>query len=226
MTKEQIQAKLNEKIPRDVVAKRQAGNGISLDYLEGWYVIARLNEVFGNLNWSYGIDELKLVHSGEVTTQRGKSFTAHYIAQVRLRVPDLNMEKAKIDEYGIGCISYTDVGYGNGSDKSDPGRAHELAAKEAVTDGIKRCAKNLGWSMGLALYNKDQEMVSDEDETTTSNTTIDKIRAAARVVVAQKKLTMQEVKTMMFAEFGANSVEELSNENQTKFLSYLNNYIA
>jgi recombination DNA repair RAD52 pathway protein len=56
---------------------------------------------------------------------------------------------------------YGDVGYGDGSDKTNPGKAHELAAKEAVTDALKRCAKNLGMSMGLALYDKTQENVDE-----------------------------------------------------------------
>jgi recombination DNA repair RAD52 pathway protein len=38
--------------------------------------------------------------------------------------------------------------------------------KEAVTDGIKRCAKNLGMSMGLALYDKTQENVDEESNDT------------------------------------------------------------
>jgi hypothetical protein len=33
-----------------------------------------------------------------------------------------------------------------------------------VTDAVKRCAKNLGMSLGLALYDKSQENVDDGEE--------------------------------------------------------------
>jgi hypothetical protein len=60
-------------------------------------------------------------------------------------------------------FSFSDYGYGDGTDKTNPGKAHELAIKEAVTDGLKRCAKNLGPVMGLALYDKDQTDVKEAE---------------------------------------------------------------
>jgi DNA recombination protein Rad52 len=147
---EKIVSKLDDKIPTDVISKRDAGQGRKLDYLEGWYVIARLNEILGQGNWSYNTEEMKLVHSGEVD---GK-FVAHYVAKVTLAV---NMD---------GFVAqFTDYGYGDGMDRNSPGKPHELAVKEAVTDGIKRCAKNLGHSMGLALYDKSRENVGDGETT-------------------------------------------------------------
>ena len=56
-TIEDIRHRLDEPIPSDVVAKRKGGAGFSLSYLEGWYVIDRLNQVFGQGNWQYEIDE-------------------------------------------------------------------------------------------------------------------------------------------------------------------------
>lgn len=137
--------KLDTKIPRDVISKRDAGQGRTLDYLEGWYVIARLNDVFGQGRWSYTTDEMRLVHQGEVD---GK-FVAHYVSKVTVMA------------FGT---KFSDYGYGDGTDKRNPGKAHELAVKEAVTDGIKRAAKNFGMSMGLALYDKSRENVADEVE--------------------------------------------------------------
>lgn len=153
-TLEQINQELDESIPRSAVSSREGGNGKQLSYLAGHYVISRLNKVFGPLAWASDIKSLQLVHSGTTPDRYGKDVhTTHYIAQVRLVVqgPD-----------GV-ATEHTDVGYGDGSDKSNPGKAHELAVKEAVTDALKRCAKNLGMSMGLALYDKDQPNVADDD---------------------------------------------------------------
>ncbi len=149
---DEMRQRLNENIPRDVIAQREGG-GRKLSYLEGWYVIARLNEVLGQGNWSYFTEEMNCVAQGD---NGNGGFTAHYIAKIRLEVP------------ALGCI-FSDYGYGDGSDKKLPGKAHELAVKEAVTDGIKRCAKNLGMSMGLALYDKSQEFVDDGQDNAGGN---------------------------------------------------------
>jgi hypothetical protein len=141
----EITDQLDEKIPRAVVEERDGGGGRKLSYLPGHYVIDRMNKVFGHLNWSNEILDVRQVVN---TTGRGE-FPA-YIVKVRLSV--ISAE--------TGTVSFKE-GYGYGADKSSQ-NAHELAIKEAVTDGIKVAAKNLGMSMGLALYDRTQENVEDE----------------------------------------------------------------
>lgn len=146
-TREQIIEELDSKIPREAVSLRESGFGKKLSYLEGHYVIDRLNKVIGQGCWGYTIQALNLVHSTEETV--------HYIATINFYA-----------NIGDRSCQFTDVGYGDGKDRNNLGKAHELATKEAVTDGIKRCAKNLGMSMGLALYDKEQTNVEDEVITT------------------------------------------------------------
>lgn len=152
-TIDQIREELNQKIPRDAVMQREGSGGKSFSYLAGHYVIDRMNQVFGQGNWSYLTEECKCVHSGAIEAYGKTTHTVHYIAKVAVQV--------KIGEL---VSTFSDVGYGDGSDKTNIGKAHELAAKEAATDALKRACKNLGMSMGLALYSKDQENVADEDE--------------------------------------------------------------
>lgn len=152
-TIEQIRQELDAKIPRDAVSLRDGGGGRKLSYLEGHYVIARMNQVFGQGNWEYRLLSLNLVHQGEIESYGKQSYTAHYIATVLLRA-----------RLGDAWTEFSDVGYGDGTDKVNQGKSHELAVKEAVTDAVKRCAKNLGMSMGLALYSKTQENVDDGEE--------------------------------------------------------------
>jgi DNA recombination protein Rad52 len=173
-TMEQIKQQLDAKIPRDVIALRDAGSGRKLSYLEGWYVIARMNEIFGQGNWSYTTDQMTLAFSGEVNDKQ----VAHYIAKVTLVAFFPNGSKALFSDYG----------YGDGSDKFNPGKAHELAVKEAVTDGIKRCAKSLGMSLGLALYDKSQENVDDgESESDSSPRSAAERKPAARKAAPAKE---------------------------------------
>lgn len=141
-----IQAQLDEQIPRDVVSLREGGGGRKLSYLEGWYVIDRLNKIFGQGNWSYAHQYERLFEQ-----ENDDKWETAYLAKVYLNV-----------FIGNRHIALEDVGYGDGKDRNR-GKAHESAVKEAVTDGIKRCAKSLGMSMGLALYDKTQENVSDAE---------------------------------------------------------------
>lgn len=158
-TYEQIRAELDAKIPREAISLRDSGTGKQLSYLEGHYVINRLNQVLGQGNWQYSIADLRQVYQGEGVDRYNKpTFNVHYIAMITFQA----IIEGK-------AFTFTDVGYGDGSDKKSFGKAHELATKEAVTDGLKRCAKNLGMSMGLALYDKEQTNV--EDEIITGSTT-------------------------------------------------------
>lgn len=147
-TIEQIRKELDENIPRDVISERPGGSGgKKLSYLEGWYVIDRLNQIFGQGNWSYRTEALTKTFEGQVN---GKNYVS-YIATVSLTTLIPNAP----------IVEFTDVGFGDGTDANNPGKCHELAVKEAVTDAIKRCAKSLGRSMGLALYDKSQEYVDN-----------------------------------------------------------------
>jgi DNA repair and recombination protein RAD52 len=152
-TIQEIEKQLDEGIPRSVVSERDGGGGRKLSYLEGHYVIDRLNKVFGHLNWSKEIVEIKEVVN---TTSKG-TFPA-YLAKVRLIIRPPHTEG--LTYYQENVIK---EGYGYGADKSGQ-NAHELAIKEAVTDGLKVAAKDLGQSMGLALYDKTQENVIDDEE--------------------------------------------------------------
>ena len=138
---------LDSKIPREEVSSRDAGQGRRLDYVSGYYVISQLNRILGPDNWAYS-SEVNLLFSGVVNDRH----SVHYSARVRFVAKFPNGETTE----------FTDYGYGDGMDKTNPGKAHELAIKESITDGIKRCAKNLGNRLGLALYSKDQENVEEK----------------------------------------------------------------
>lgn len=220
-TLQELGLELDQKIPRDVVSLRDGGGGRKLSYLEGHYVIDRLNKVFGHMNWSKDIVSVKEV---ENTTSRG--VYPAYLVKVRLTVgfatPDGQFKTA------------TKEGYGYGSDKSSQ-NAHELAIKEAVTDALKVAAKDLGMSMGLALYDKAQENVDDGNEeriepikrieksevrddkgvsgagqagtdAATPAKLEEAIKQYVKVAVAQKRLTIEEFK----AKYGFDKVAQMS----------------
>lgn len=235
---QEIISKLDANLDASQVAYREAGNGIQLAYLPGWYVIDQLNQIIGIGKWSYVTEELTKVFEGQ--TPKG-AFTTSYIARIRLIV---SVDPQSFTSY------YSDYGYGDGQDRNSAGKAHELAVKEAITDGLKRCAKNLGRSMGLALYDKSQQYVSEpepaprkakpakveavaETTTTVSVQSGDKyatakiddlhklISATSRVVIKKGKATKDTLVEILEKEFGAKTKEDLSPDQARNFLTKL-----
>lgn len=206
-TRTKTQNTLDENIPKDVISTREQARR-TLSYLESWYVIDRLNQVLGQGQWGYQIASLNKVFEGKIEQRSGEVFATSYTATVSLF--------ATIDGK---TVIFSEVGYGDGTDKSNPGKAHELGTKEAVSDGLKRAAKNLGRSMGLALYDKTQEYVDKSPtvvaQKSTGNTPVPaatgvrsvtepvakedktiaaRVVAARNILEAQKKITRDAFK--------------------------------
>lgn len=141
-TQDVVVSALNAPLPRSAIkTRRQAGT--QLDYVEGWWVIQKANEIFGFGGWQTTI--LDLSEQSRTTYQRnGKDM-------VRCTYTCL-MSMSAME------VTHQDVGVGTGFAATE-GDAIEGAAKEAVTDALKRCARHWGNQFGLALYDKDQEGV-------------------------------------------------------------------
>lgn len=120
---------LGQDLDASVVKTRKQGGSV-LSYVGGEYVIARLNDVFGFDGWS--------VEYGAPVVREGDR-PVIYVA-VTLRAAG---------------VSRSDVGVGLAATAS--GDAFETAIKAAFTDGLKRAARTLGNTLGLALYEKDQD---------------------------------------------------------------------
>jgi DNA repair and recombination protein RAD52 len=210
-----INKQLDEAIPRSAVSQRQGGGGRSLSYLTSHYVIDRLNKIFGNLGWASSTTKLECVHVNTAAN------TVHYIAQVRLVVQGEN---------GV-ATEHLGTGYGDGSDKNNIGKAYELAVKEAESDALKRAAKNLGMSMGLALYDKDQTNVEDDSRPKVaskqqnepkqakvaeklpkgdSSIVLSEINSYAKIIAAKGYKTITQLKEEMAAKYGHSEKEKLS----------------
>lgn len=133
------------------VVKERDQSGIKLSYVESWYVIGQLNEVFGFDGWDRETVSVTCIQQD--TNQKGTprvAYTAQCILTVRF--PDTGVT---VKRYG--------TGFGNGFD-SDPGKAHESAIKEAESDAMKRAAMTLGNRFGLALYDKTRVNVVNADD--------------------------------------------------------------
>lgn len=123
------------------VSKRAGGGGKQLSYLEGWDVKQKANEIFGFGNWGYRTVELRHIGTEPFTSGSRSGFRTGYTALVEVWLRD--------------GATVSDVGYGDATEYSDSQiKTHELASKEAVTDGLKRAFASLGDQFGLCLYDK------------------------------------------------------------------------
>jgi len=133
-TSKQTQALLRN-VDVQQIRTREA-NGRELSYLEGWFLIAEANRIFGFDGWNRETIESRCVLA---RASRG-TFVAVYVAKVRITV---HAEGATVIREGHGS------GEGRGA---SPGEVHDIALKAAETDATKRALATFGKAFGLELY--------------------------------------------------------------------------
>jgi recombination DNA repair RAD52 pathway protein len=126
-------------------------------FIEGWDVIAHLSRIFGPLNWDKEVKSLWLIseHESENPKTHKPQYTATYGATVRLtvRLAEEVMVAGADWELPVTKVS-EDSATGTGANQVNKADAHDMAVKTAVTDALKRAAKDLGNQFGLSLYKK------------------------------------------------------------------------
>ena len=126
---------LSRSVPKQHVRSR-VREGKELSYVEGWYVLAQANRIFGFDGWDRETVETKCIMGRDA---RGTS-TAVYSARVRITV------------HADGRVIVRD-GHGTGEAIGQSiGEVHDRALKAAETDATKRALATFGKAFGLALY--------------------------------------------------------------------------
>lgn len=130
------------------IKPHRVANNRGQSYVEAYEITAHLIRIFGFGGWRKEILELTCVHDHcdpQATDKYNKvrpGWTVVYRCQMRLSV-----------EAADGRRWFTeDVATGDASNQVSPGAAHDMAAKTAVSQALKRCAKDLGDQFGLSLY--------------------------------------------------------------------------
>lgn len=138
--KVRVRAELDKPLDPARVKQRQGAGRRSLDYLETHDVIRHANRIFGFGAWGF-TTELACLGEEPISKDGKQGFRVGYRATVTLTVS--------------GCETTCGVGYGDAVEyvgsRITP---HELASKEAESDGLKRALKNYGDQFGLSLYAK------------------------------------------------------------------------
>lgn len=126
-----------------------------LAHMEAWDIRRQLIRTFGFGGFDIETISLDLVaETSEVRRKKNRegveygdpytAWTVIYRAQVRLTVKDTD---------GRVLGRWEDGAVGDSSNQPSRGDAHDMATKTALSQGLKRCATNLGDQFGLSLYN-------------------------------------------------------------------------
>lgn len=119
-------------------------DGKGKSHVQAWDVRRHLIRAFGFGGFDVETIKIELVSQ----TENNNRWTVIYRAEVRVTVKNPD---------GTELARYEDAAIGDAINQPSLADAHDLALKTALSQGMKRCATNLGDQFGLSLYNKGQE---------------------------------------------------------------------
>lgn len=175
---------LDEEIPADEIQRAQPSKGIYGDYLRSALVIELLNQIFGPSGWS---SEIKNITRVDMPDSSGVVVYAH--VAISFTCIDGEWEKRvgnseARDPWGVlHTVVREDIGvcmaqaaYDKAEKRYVPikPQALDTAIKGAVSDGIKRVARQLGRRTGAQLYFEEREIVALYGEDTVEKTADEK----------------------------------------------------
>jgi hypothetical protein len=130
--------------------------GIYGPYLEAQFVVSELNRIFGVDGWDGEIISTDRIHRDDLSVV----FTTTY----KIMAGGLDDKEPAIATYvsrsngGVGVAS--PIKGKDGTVYPPKPQALDTAFKAAVSDSIKRTAKDFGFALGLALYFDDKELTA------------------------------------------------------------------
>lgn len=127
----------------EFVSRRDGPGGRMVEYVKGHHAVELSNYVLGYDGWSSEIGEPQLIT--DPSGGGGPGGKTKVFVRVRVRVV--------LSEH-LGGVYREDDGYGD-SNERDWTAAFQKAAKEAVTDGLKRALSQFGQSTGNCFKDKE-----------------------------------------------------------------------
>lgn len=186
--------------------KSRSGGGQSLSYIEAHQAIRNANDIFGVGNWGYTVKELVNIGTEPAVGSNGRTgFRTGYRALVEVTAEirkngglALREETDSVFNPFDRYVTFSDVGFGDAVDYSGGTIAiHELACKEAVSDGVKRALKNFGDQFGLSLYSAvGRAAIAKAQKLTTAAAMKAEVFKIARDRLGKDKPSAKEIATL------------------------------
>ena len=143
--KKAVAEQLDRYLGPEYISYRRGEGGRMLAYAEGHEVIGQMNVIFGWEGWNSKVVNF-VIDYAEVGN--GGKWSVGVAATVR--VTAICTESGSKRE-----VCREDTGYGTMENGPSRGKAMEKCRKEAVTDALKRAARQFGNATGGCLYNKE-----------------------------------------------------------------------
>ena len=162
-----LREKLAERVPAAKLKERDGPKNTKIKYVTDDYILTKLDEVYGPMNWDREVLEESIV----------AEFTG---ASKRKKVTDWTTKKDEWVDYDPHCLIararcritiryaghtaiYEDVGTNvREVDLKDKPAAYMIAVKGAVTDGYKRCAAQIGNIFGRGLETNGSQLFNPD----------------------------------------------------------------
>jgi hypothetical protein len=106
-----------------------------MSYLKGQLAVVKANHIFGIGNWAYKqIGPIEITDTGIKNSKGNTIYLVSAMVELTVRGCEVFVEQGDCESQGMGAPALS------------------MARKGAVTDGLKRCLKNMGAAFGLDLY--------------------------------------------------------------------------
>lgn len=150
MSREEVLQKLGKPLDPSRVRQRDAGRGRQVPYIEGHDAITTANDVFGFDGWSYRVEDVNVLVTGQ-----GRLLYRAVVTVEAIGVKRTDLGSAIVE-----------VRRDTGEDSPD---GHDMAIKGAVTDGLKRALRTFGAQFGNELYDKTPPAANTERSAPATN---------------------------------------------------------
>lgn len=157
-----LREKLAEHVPANKLKERDGPSNSKIKYINDDYILTKLDEIFGPLNWDRKVLEESIAAEfrGAPRRKKQKNWDTKQDEWVDF-TPDCVVARARCQitvRYANQVAVYEDVGtIVREVDLKDKPAAYMMAIKGAVTDGYKRCAAQIGNIFGRGLLQNGQQ---------------------------------------------------------------------
>jgi len=190
---------LEKPFPSEMIRQRKGSFGNTLDYIEGWAVIQRLNEVFDG-DWSFDVVDHQILENEVIVIAK---LIASGITKVQFGGSSITKNKTTGD---IVCIS------------------DDL--KAAATDALKKAASL--WGVGLHLYDKSNGSSRSNPQETKSKKVYPVNKKATNLqiksivsIAAQNGITNGSLLSMIEKRFNVKCLEDLKSSEAKQIINGL-----
>ncbi|TLP41066.1 Rad52/Rad22 family DNA repair protein [Arcobacter arenosus] len=200
---------LKEPLNQRHIKSRKEGYG-QVGYITGSHAISEANRAF-EYKWSAETLDMNLVQ----TEMKPKKDKQGNDTNIMLNYVGYTC-KVKVTVDGLIREGY---GFGQGIDK-DLGKAHESATKEAETDALKRALRTFGDIFGLALYEKDNQNITNESKESYQIITDEQVKYIRKL---NQTIKIDEKELCTF--FMIDKLEDLKGRDYNKMIEIINKQI-